>query len=70
MATKQATHVQPLDTDEVRVIACEWGGYMVLGGCREGFYPNKVGAFATADECADWLRSFLRNSAARKFGPK
>jgi hypothetical protein len=70
MKTKQATHVQPVDTDEIRVVVCEWGGYMALGGCRDGFYPSKVAAFANADECADWLRGFLKNAAARKFGAK
>jgi hypothetical protein len=70
MKTKQATHFQPNDTDEIRVVVCEWGGYMALGGGREGFYPTKMAAFATADECADWLRGFLKNAAARKFGAK
>jgi hypothetical protein len=69
MATKQATHLQPTDCTSVRVQVCEWGGYMVISGSEyEGRFISGAAAFATADECADWLRGFLRNQAAKKFG--
>ena len=69
MATKQATHLQPNESSTVRIQVCEWGGYMVIGGNDyEGRLAPAAASFSTADECADWLRSYLRNQAAKKFG--
>lgn len=66
---KQATHVG-IDKDNITVEVCEWGGYMVTSRDRACDFRSGVAAFTTAEECADWVRSFLRNAAARKFGAR
>lgn len=65
---KQATHVQPNEGSTLRIHVCDWGGFVVSTGHEDGFRIGGQAAFATADHCADWLRGFLRNSAAKKFG--
>lgn len=69
MATKQATHLQPSDGMQIRIIVCDLGGFIVSTGRNEAGYHGTEAGFTTADECAEWVRGFLRNSAARMFGP-
>ena len=66
--TKQATHYQAADSDALSIRAGELGGYLVSTG-NEPYRCGQTAAFSTADECADWVRGFLKNVAARKFGP-
>lgn len=66
--TKQATHYQSNDSDNLSIRAGELGGYLISTGPECGRF-GQTAAFSTADECADWVRGFLKNVAARKFGP-
>jgi len=70
--TKQATHVQPNDAKSVVIRQCDWGGYMVHQDYRDPFssYVSGQAAFTDADQCADWIRSWLRNLQAKSFGPR
>jgi hypothetical protein len=70
MATKQATHFQATEPTMLRVEVCDWGGFLVMAGDRESRVFGGIAAFTSADECADWLRSYLRNQAQKKFGAK
>jgi hypothetical protein len=70
MATKQATHLQPTNCSSLKIICNEWGGYLVMSHCDYEGRMREAAAFTTADECADWLRGFLRNRAAEKFGAR
>lgn len=70
---KQATHVMVIDSDRLNITVCPNGGYVVstLSDRSDPFaLASGVAAFSTADQCADWVREFLRNAAHRKFGPK
>lgn len=68
--TKQAKHIQPNEGSQLNIMACEWGGYLVTHRHPDGFCQSDQAAFSSADECADWIRSFLRNDAAKRFGAK
>ena len=68
--TKQATHVQPNKTGRIQIIVCDLGGFLIAAGSRDDFGLSAQAAFTNADECADRVRSFLRNQTAEMFGAK
>jgi hypothetical protein len=70
MASKQATHLQPIKGSTLLIRVCDLGGFMVHEGARDVGYCGSEASFTTADECADWVRSFLRNRAQDMFGAK
>lgn len=64
---KRATHVQPASGNEIRVRMCEYGGFLVASSGRD-FEMSSTGAFSNAEECADWIRSFLKSASDRALG--
>lgn len=70
---KQAKHVQPSGGSQLRIRVCDLGGFLVATrGCDDAF-DHRMGedaAFTDADQCAEWVRSFLRNATKEKFGAK
>jgi hypothetical protein len=68
---KQAKHLSIGKITDLNIRIGDLGGYIVYEGCgREtSIYPQSA-AFSTADECADYVRSHLKNVAALKFGAK
>jgi len=61
---KQATHFHAAG-ETLFIKAVELGGYVVD---VNDTYRRDTAAFSTADECANWVRAFLRDADARKFG--
>ena len=58
--TKQATHVQPDKACRLEIMVCNWGGFLVRSLNEERFSTGEQAAFSRPDECADWVRDFLR----------
>lgn len=71
---KQATHVSIGKITDLTIRVGELGGYIVFdgGSGRGDDYGSyrQCAAFSNADQCADYVRSHLRNVAALKFGAK
>ena len=67
---KQATHTAIGKITDLRIRVGELGGYVVFEGAGSDGCYQRHAAFSTADECADYVRSHLRNVAALQFGAK
>lgn len=67
---KQAKHVAIGKITDITIRIAELGGYIVFEGGREMGISYSAAAFSNADECAEYVRSHLRNVAALKFGAR
>jgi hypothetical protein len=67
---KQAKHVQPTGGSRLQIMVCDWGGFIVGSSSRDDCFMGGQAAFTSADECAEWVRGFLKNRANDMFGAK